>query len=152
LLEPEFELDEPEEGGVTTGGVTTGGVTTGGVTTGGVTTGGVTTGGVTTGVVGAAPPLLVVAMEVIAALDSGLVKAGSGLMAAVRAVRLALCDVVATLNATTAAKLVAAVVNVVAVVGKAPLLALASAAMALTLASKVVPAGTACAKAARYAP
>ena len=76
-------------GGTTTGGVTTGGVTTGGVTTGGVTTGGVTTGGTTTGVVGAVPPLLVVATAVIAALEAGLVNAGSGFTAAVKAVRLA---------------------------------------------------------------
>jgi hypothetical protein len=88
-------------------------------------------------------------MLVIAALDSGLLKAGSGLMATVNAVKLADCEVVATLAKTTAAKLVAAVVKVAAVAGKAPLLALASAAMAFMLASKVVPAGTACAKAAR---
>ena len=126
-----------------------GGTTTGGTTTGGTTTGGTTTGGVTTGVVGAAPPLLVVAIAVIAALEAGLVKAGSGLMATVKAVKLALCEVVATLAKTTAAKLEAAVVNVAAVVGKAPLLALASAAIAFMFANKVVPAGTACAKAAR---
>jgi hypothetical protein len=42
----------------------------------------------------------------------------------------------------------ATVVNVTAVAGKAPLLAFASAAMAFILANKVVPAGTACAKAA----
>ncbi len=136
-------------GGKTIGGVTIGGVTTGGVTTGGTTTGGVTTGGTTTGVVGAEPPLLVVAIAVIAALDSGLDKAGSGLIATVKAVKLALCELVATLAATTAAKLVAAVVKVAAVAGKAPLLALASAAIAFILANKVVPAGTACAKAAR---
>ena len=139
----------PVAGGVTTGGVTTGGVTTGGVTTGGVTTGGVTTGGVTTGVVGAEPPLLVVAIAVTAAFDSGRVSAGSGLMAAVSVVKLADCEVVATLAAITADKLAAAVVKVAAVVGKAPLLALASAAMALTLASSVEPVGTAWAKAAR---
>jgi hypothetical protein len=137
---------------VTTGGVTTGGVTTGGVTTGGVTTGGVTAGGVTTGVVGAAPPLLVVAIAVIAALDSGLVRLGSGLTATVKAVRLADWEEVATNEATTDAKLAAAFVNVAAVVGKAPLFALESAAIALTLASSVVPSGTACAKAAKYAP
>ena len=121
----------------------------GGVTTGGVTTGGTTTGGVTTGVVGAVPPLLVVATAVIAALDSGLVSAGSGLNDVVKVVKLADCEVVATLAATTAAKLAAAVVKVAAVVGNAPLLAFASAAMALTLANNVVPAGTAWAKAAK---
>ena len=141
-----------EAGGVTTGGVTTGGVTTGGVTTGGVTTGGVTTGGVTIGVVGAVPPLLVVAMAVTAAFDSGRVKAGSGLMAAVSVVRLADCDAEDTLAKITAAKLLAAVVKVADVAGNAPPLALASAAMAITLARSVEPVGTAWAKAARYAP
>ena len=126
-----------------------GGVTTGGVTTGGVTTGGVTTGGVTTGVVGAVPPLFVVAMAVTAALDSGRVRAGSGLMAAVRVLRLADCEEVATLAAITADKLPAAFKKISAVAGKAPLLALESAAMALTLARSVEPVGTAWAKAAR---
>ena len=122
-------------GVVTTGVVTTGVVTTGGTTTtGGVTTGGVTTaGGVTTGVVGAAPPLLVVAIDVIRALDSGEVRVGSALKLVVSVVRLAVCDVVATLAVTTAAKFFTAAIKVAAVVGSAPLLALESAAMALTL-------------------
>jgi hypothetical protein len=94
----------------------------------------VTAGGVTTGVVGATPPLLVVAIADIAALEAGLVKAGSGLNAVVSAVRLADCEEVATLAATTCAKLVAAAMKVAAVVGKAPLFAFASVAMALTLA------------------
>ena len=117
-------------GVVTTGGTTT----TGGVTTGGETTGGVTTaGGVTIGVVGAAPPLLVVAMDVIKALDSGEVSVGSALKLVVSVVRLGVCDVVATLRATTDAKFFTAEIKVAAVVGSAPLLALESAAIALTL-------------------
>jgi hypothetical protein len=133
----------------TTGGTTTtGGVTTGGVTTGGVTTGGVTTaGGVTTGVVGAAPPLLVVAMDVIKALDSGEVSVGSALKVVVSVVRLDVCEVVATLSLTTSAKFFTALTNVAAVVGSAPLLALESAAIALTL-SRMEAVGAACAKAA----
>ena len=120
-----------------------GGVTTGGVTTGGVTTGGVTTGGVTIGVVGAVPPLLAVAMLVIAALDSGLARVGSGLMAAVSVVKPAVCELVATLAKMTADKFLAASVKVAAVVGKEPPIALASAAMSLMLCSNVLPVGTA---------
>ena len=139
-------------GVVTTGVVTTGGTTGGTTTTGGVTTGGVTTaGGVTTGVVGTTPLLLVVAMVVIKALDSGKLKVGSGLKAVVKVVRLAVCEVVATLAITTATKFLPASVNVLAVVGNDPALALESAAMAFTL-SKIEAVGAAWAKAARYAP
>jgi hypothetical protein len=135
-------------GGVTTGGVTTGGVTTGGVTTGGVTTGGVTTGGVTTGVVGAVPPLLVVATVLIKVFDSGKLRVGSGLKAVVNAVRLAVWDAVATLDMTTAAKFLPASVIVLTDAGKEPLLALESIAIAFTL-SKMDAVGAACAKDAR---
>jgi hypothetical protein len=131
------------------GGVTTGGTTTGGTTTGGTTTGGVTTGGVTTGVVGAAPPLFVVAMAVTAAFDSGLVSVGSGLKLVESAVKPAVCELVATLAKITAAKFLPASVNVAAVAGNEPLLALASAAMSLMLCSNVLPAGTAWAKEAK---
>ena len=115
----------------------------GGVTTGGVTTGGVTTGGVTIGVVGATPPLLAVAMAVTAAFDSGLVSVGSGLKAVESAVKPAVCELVATLAKITAAKFLPASVNVAAVAGNEPLLALASAAMSLMLCSNVLPVGTA---------
>ena len=71
--------------------------------------------------------------------------------AVVKAVRPAVCDAVATLAVTTAAKFFPASTNVLAVVGKEPLLALESAAMALTL-SKMELVGAAWAKAAMYAP
>ena len=122
------------------------GMLTGGVT-GGVT--GVT--GTSTGVIGATPLLLVVAMVAIKALDSGKISLGSGLKAVVNVVRLAVCDAAATLAATTALKLMPASLIVLAVVGKAPLLAVESAANALTL-SKIDAVGEAWAKAARYAP
>ena len=152
-LVAELMVGAVQVGVVTTGVVTTGVVTTGVVTTGGVTTtGGATTaGGVTTGVVGTTPLLLVVAMVVIKVLDSGKMSVGSGLNAVVSVVRLAVCEVVATLAATTAAKFLPASVIVLAVVGKDPALALESAAMALTL-SKIEAVGAAWAKAARYAP
>ena len=95
--------------------------------------GAVTTGGVTTGVVGATPPLLVVATEIIKAFDSGEVSVGSALKVVVSVVRLAVCEVVATVAETTAAKFFTALTKVAAVVGNAPLLACESAAMALTL-------------------
>ena len=95
--------------------------------------------------------LLVVAMVAIKALDSGKISLGSGLKADVNVVRLAVCDVAATLAAITALKLLPASVIVLAVVGKAPLLAVESAANALTL-SKIDAVGAAWAKAARYAP
>ena len=87
-------------------------------------------------------------MVVIKALDSGKLRVGSGLKAVVSVVRLAVCDVVATFAETTAAKFLPASVNVLAVVGKDPALALESAAMALTL-SKIEAVGAAWAKAAR---
>ena len=152
-LVAELMVGAVQVGVVTTGVVTTGVVTTGVVTTGGVTTTGgtTTTGGVTTGVVGTTPLLLVVAIVVIKALDSGKLSVGSGLKAVVSVVRFAVCEVVATLAVTTAARFLPASVNVLAVVGKLPALALESAAMALTL-SKIEAVGAAWAKAARYAP
>jgi hypothetical protein len=84
----------------------------------------------------------------MAVLDSGNSNLGSGLNATVSAVRLADCDVVATLAVTTAAKFLPAFTMTADTVGSEPLLALASAAMALTL-SKMLLVVEACAKEAK---
>jgi hypothetical protein len=74
--------------------------------------------------------LVDVAVAVILATESGLASVGSGLKATVRAVRLAVCEVVATLWITTSARLLPARTMTADTPGSAPLLALASVARA----------------------